>query len=123
MIIKNASKSEIIDALQKVNEAHGYQLIFNRGPEPLNQKRTRWRVTIRSKHSKIPGARIAPSGRNLIAASWHAHGYFFDRLIQKNPFVSIQTGRMTIDSSGGNWQNFNTGSQMRPVFMSETSIL
>lgn len=53
------------------------------------------------------------------AACWHAHGVLFDALLKIVPDVIIESRRNKITKSGGNWQDFDAGSMLAPVFQSE----
>ena len=120
MKVKNITTNQLKTALNMVNIKHGYKLIFNRFPE---KKGNFLHFTIKSEESGISGARTSHSGRNLISASWHAHGYLFEEILAIEPTAIIKSLDKTIDINGGNWQDSNIGSQMRPMLFSDTSIL
>jgi len=113
-----ATKSQVQQAIDNVNKKHGYKIEFNRA----DQSGKWFNFTIKSK-SGIPGARISHSGRNLACASWHAHGYLFDELLEINPDAVIHSNGLRIDSNGGNWIDKNVGSTCSPAYFSELSIL
>jgi hypothetical protein len=115
-----ASKLTVQAAIDQVNSDHGYQL---RIKEDRQEPRSKWQYhfTITSP-SKIPGAKLSHSGRNIAAASWHAHGYLFDEILCIDPGAVIQTFNGAIDSEGGNWIDFNVGSLYAPMMASEGSI-
>ena len=113
-----ASRLTVQTAISAVNEKYGYQLELNR-----DEYKGKWfHFTIKSK-SGIPGSRTSYSGRKLAAASWHAHGYLFATILDIEPDAVIVSLGKTINAEGGNWQDWNCGSMMEPIFMSETSIL
>jgi len=120
MRVKNITQSELSKAINTVNALHGYRIIFNRYPEKIGNY---LHFTIRSEKSGIPGARISPSGRNLVSSSWHAHGYLFEELLNINNNAVIITASNRIDSDGGNWEDRNIGSHFQPAYFSELSIL
>lgn len=120
MRIKGLTITELHRALDRVNKEQGYQLIFNRYPE---KKGNFYNFTIRSKKSGIAGSRTGFTGRKLISASWHAHGYFFDEVLKMNNEAIIWSGKNKITSESGNWIDWNIGSLMYPMSYSETSIL
>lgn len=125
MIAKNVTLEQLNAALAATNTKHGYSLIWNASPTPLNAKRTRWRFTLRSARSGIRGARMSWSGRNTVAASWHAHGHFFEAVLDAAPDAEIVTGLLghkVINRAGGNWQDANVGSQMCPARISDLSV-
>ena len=124
MKVKNLTADQLTECLDKLNKTKGYKITFNRYPE----KNGNWlHFTIKSGFSKIPGARISSSGRNLVSASWHAHGYLFDIILTEYPDAVIKSLDNEIYSNNsyitGNWKDWNCGSRMEPCFMSETSIL
>lgn len=122
MIISNITRKQLKQALAKTNAKHGYKLIWNREPEAQNAKGTRFAATIRSKTSKIKGARTSWSGRNIPAASWHAHGHFYEEILAIAPDAVIRVRDRKVDRHGGNWVDWNAGSMMQPAYMSELSI-
>ena len=86
-----ATKSQVQQAIDNVNKKHGYKIEFNRA----DQSGKWFNFTIKSK-SGIPGARISHSGRNLASASWHAHGYLFDELLEINPDAVIHSNGLRL---------------------------
>ena len=114
------TESQLIQALENVNTEHGYKLEFKRYPEKTGNFLN---FTIKSEASKIAGASISWSGRNSPAASWHAHGYLFDEMIAIAPGVDIRSMGKVINADGGNWNDYNVGSMMSPMYASEGSIL
>ena len=120
MQVKNISIDQLEQAVSDVNIIYDYKLMFNRYPE---RKGNYLHFTIKSEKSGIKGARLSWSGRKLTAASWHAHGYLFDAILDIEPKALIKSLDKTIDINGGNWQDWNCGSIMQPIYMSETSIL
>ena len=126
MKTKNISLAELNEALILTNKLTGYKLTWNRFPEKQGNY---YHFTIRSEKSGIPGARRTSSGRNLVSASWHAHGYLFDAILSVCPdAIIIVSGNKKIykDDNGktiGNWEDIEVGSLYRPCYMSETDIL
>lgn len=118
MIISNATQGDIDGALEAVTKQFGGNVVYNRAPEPVGR---RFRLTLRVKSSKGPGARkSASSGRAMVAACWHVHGHFFEALFELNPRAVVMVGggqRITAES--GNWKDRNIGSQVHPVMFSE----
>ncbi len=113
-----ATIKELRKALLKTNKKHGYKLGFERIEQFTKNKVL---FTLKSP-SKIKGARVSHSGRNLPKASWHAHGNFFDMLFEINPNAIVTTGQKKITINEGNWQDIQIGSIMFPKLMSSTSI-
>lgn len=131
MQVSHVTSRQLAIALRATNRKHGYRLVWNRSPEALNSAQTRFACTIRSSASRIKGARLSGSHplpgrerRNLSAASWHAHGHFYETLFTIAPDAVIRIGRSgtVITKDGGNWQDWNAGSMMYPAMMSELSI-
>jgi hypothetical protein len=115
----NATKQQVEEAIERVNKQHGYQIEFNNWSYPRNGV---FRFTIKSKKSGIPGARYSSSGRKLISASWHTHGYVMDEIFDINPECYIRSlGEKYY--KGFEWKDMNIGSMMNPVNASELSIL
>ena len=114
-----AKRSTVLDAIKSVNEKHGYEIILNRD----DQNGKYFNFTIRSKHSGVPGSRLSWSGRKLVYASWHAHGYLFDEIFHTEPEAVIYSAGEKITKYFGNWQDRNIGSIIQPCYFSETSIL
>lgn len=114
----NATINELKQAIELTNQKHGYRLSFER----IEQK-TKNRVIFTLKTpSKVKGARVSHSGRNLPKASWHAHGHFFDTLFSVNPDAFIDSLGHRITKDAGNWQDRNVGSYAFPKMFSECSI-
>lgn len=124
MKVKNITEQELRDALTRVNLEHNYKLIFNREPEKVGNF---YHFTIRSEKSGIPGARYSHSGRKLVSASWHAHGYLFDAILAIRPDAIIKSwnAEIYVNRDGlvvGNWQDWDAGSYFAPAKMSSLSI-
>lgn len=124
MRIKNVTRKTLELALGNVNKEHGYKLIFKRSPEQIGNY---LHFTIQSERSGIPGARYSWTGRKLPAASWHAHGYLFDEILNLERSAIIKTAHSQVmfkdGSIAGNWEDVEIGSMFKPVTMSQTSIL
>ena len=114
----NATRQDVLNAISSVNEEYSYEIELNR-----DEQSGRWfNFTLKSK-SKIPGARVSSSGRNLAKASWHAHGYIFDEIFELNPDCIIYSNGQKITKNEGTWMDKNIGSYFCPCYFSETSIL
>lgn len=111
MIISNCTQEEIETALKKVSKKFGNNIIF-KGFTPEGK---RFRVTLKVKDSKGLGARRGITGRRMISACWHVHGHFFDALPKK---AVIRSASFVV-CPGDDWNDFNAGSTMAPVYMSE----
>jgi hypothetical protein len=113
-----ANKNTVKQALENVNQAQGYELEFNR----FDRTGKYVNFTLKTA-SKIPGARVSWSGRNLAKASWHAHGYLFDEIFKIEPEAVIISLGKKITINDGNWEDMQIGSLASPCYMSQTSIL
>jgi len=86
------------------------------------------RFTLRVISSKGPGAKISMTSfadRRSVAACWHAHGDLFDALWNLEGgsvgAYYIEAGRVgRMHGRGDNWQDFNIGSQFRPIQFSQS---
>ena len=112
-----ATKQDVLQAIENVNKEHGYKIELNRS----DQIGKWFNFTIKSP-SKVPGARTSATGRNLAAASWHAHGYIMDEIFNLSP-DSVIVSMGVKYRKGFEWTDRNVGSYFNPVYMSETSIL
>jgi len=113
-----ASIYTVKKAVESVNQKHGYKIEFKR----LDQSGNFVIFTLKSK-SGIPGARVNPDGRNLSAASWHAHGYIIDKIFEIEPDSILYSRGEKFTSKTWVWKDTNIGSWMQPCYISETSIL
>ena len=116
MIAKNVTEYHLQKALEIVNQKYNNNVIFKR----LTPEGRRYRFTLRVKDSKGDGAKTGYTGRHTISACWHVHGNFFDALLEIKPDAVIQSASKTISSNGGNWQDWNIGSILNPLYFSES---
>jgi len=120
MLAGNVTVGELDKALEKTNERYEGNLIWKRSPERVGR---RFRFTLTVKTSKGKGGRRGHSGRRIAAACYHAHGDFFDNLLEIQPeafvLVAGAKGQKRIDIDGGNWEDYNLGSNWRPLYASE----
>ena len=117
MLIKGAYGHEICKALEETNKIYQNNIEFGRF-EYLGQTRDgrdKWRVRLRVKDSKGPGARRGMTGRRTVAACWHVHGVFFDHLPEG---VEIEAAGRRFHA-GDRWQDIQVGSILYPCWMSE----
>ena len=124
MIIRNATKGQIVMALNRVGDMYKDNLAFNR----LDQQGNSYRVTLRVNDSKGVGAGRGSyqmhyiSGksydwawehrRKLVSACWHVHGDFFEVLFRLCPRAVVISRGNKITAQGGNWKDFDMGSIM-----------
>ena len=109
---KQISKKERKAAIKKVHEEYG-SYKAERGLPKF--------VTVH-KNSKGSGAKLGFTGRRTILACWHAHGHFFEALLNIAPHavITVATYKITID--GGNWIDKQIGSIMQPLYYSEACL-
>lgn len=107
MKIKGITIQQLESCLDQMNKEYDYNIIWGKLPV---MKGNYIHFTIRSAKSKIPGSKYSYSGRYLISASWHAHGYLFDKIYDINPNAIIYSGRMKMVNRSDNWQDYNIGS-------------
>lgn len=111
-----ANISELETALAAVNKMYKGNVVLL-DPHCVSKNRIQFRLSVNN--SSDTGSRIGHSGRRVKAACWHVHGHFFDELFKINPecFVLAQSKRITKEE--GNWQDWNIGSIMNPMYFSE----
>jgi len=99
MQIKNATEADITSALYKANER------FNRNLSVAcaTLGGGGYGVALRASDASGAGAATSTSGRKTYGACWHAHGVFFDYLIEICPSVVIVSNGLRITRDGGNW--------------------
>jgi hypothetical protein len=112
----NANIQQLNEALDAVNKDFADNIVFKR-LEQISSNRARFTLTV--KNSREPGGRIGYEGRRVAAVCWHVHGQFFDSLLEINPEAVILAGKKKISAEGGNWQDWNIGSILKPMYCSE----
>lgn len=140
MQVKNTSLDEIKKALDLVNKKYEGNIRFHSdGITSKNQKGTRLQFKLYTHSVEKAGHRrhFRPDyskgfdnpplkSRRSRYACWHAHGDFFDALLNLNPKAVIRVGRAAgqvyDDAYGrhGNWEDFNIGSQVCPIYFSQS---
>jgi hypothetical protein len=114
----NATLNELEQALAVINKKYtGNISLFDAGR--VSKNRTKFRL---SAVSGLNGARISHSGKNIPFASWHVHGEFFEALFAIREDIIIYSLGKKITKDGGNWEDYNIGSMMSPLYASEVSI-
>ena len=118
MYAKKCTIEDLWEALNRTNAMYHDQVIWNCEPThtPHGIK-----FTLKVKHNKAEGHGISHSGRQMSTACWHVHGNFFDRLFDVNPNAVVYSRgkKIVAGHCGGNWEDYNVGSQMNPKFASE----
>lgn len=122
MKAKNTTIADLENALQVVNQKYQGNIRFKRLEQ--NGRGVNFTLTVNS--SCEPGHRRGFFGfdgkqpKRLAAACWHVHGDFFEALLNIAPdAVVISQGNKIITKQSGNWQDWNIGSQMHPMYYSE----
>lgn len=121
-----ATRNEVMTAIENVNNEHGYSLSLNR-----DDQTGKWFNFTLNSPSKVAGAKVSHSGRNIAKASWHAHGYVMDEILRltenENAVIQTMAAKVFVDHETGdvigNWQDYNVGSVFSPMYASEGSIL
>jgi hypothetical protein len=105
-------------ALAVINIKYEGNISFN-NLQSINNKGDRVQFTLRVKDSHKSGARLGfmttkDGGYNhLINACWHVHGDMFEAILAIRPEAIIHAGKRKIDINGGNWEDWNIGSQVQ----------
>ena len=111
----NATIPELNQALSQVNNTFEDNIRFKR----IEQSGSKVLFTLTVVNSRLPGGRLSHTGRRIAAACWHVHGHFFDCLFKINPGAWVKSLDKTITKNAGNWQDWQIGSQARPVMYSD----
>jgi len=112
MIARHCTMNDLDEALSIINKKYAGNIRFY---EARPGKVINFRLKVNS--SKGLGCARAVSGKRTGSGCWHAHGDFFDALLKVNPEAVIRSARVEqkIDRSGGNWEDWNIGSNMYPL--------
>ncbi len=103
----NATNEELKKALFLVNEIFNDNIKF-KDISQISTNRIRFTLTVNESFNE--GSRRSREGRKISAACWHVHGQFFDFLFQINKDIVIRSQGRKITINGGNWQDWNMGS-------------
>ncbi len=114
--VTNVTVDDVRDAIAQINADLYNGNIVPKRLEALSA--TRVRVTLTVRDSRAEGSRISDSGRRVSAACWHVHGNLYDAILDKVPSAVIRPYGGRIDCNGGNWQDWNAGSEYAPRAMS-----
>ena len=130
MIVRRIDRATLDAALALINrEVYGGNIEYKSGPDPEG---TGFRFTIQAIDTRGLGSRFSSvtlpdwqSGgtktttRRVKAACWHAHGHLFDAILALSPESWLRALGRRIDTEGGNWRDYNSGSMMYPRYASE----
>ena len=111
-----ATIQQLYDALKHVNTLFDDNIKFNREPHAISSKRNGFTLTVND--CKCAGGRIGHTGRRLHAACWHVHGEFFEYLFSEGVTLII-AGSKRMKAGSDNWQDWNIGSMIQPMYYSE----
>lgn len=121
MLIKNATREQIEQALRKANEHFEGNLVFNRFDFAGRTRdgSEKWNVTLKVYDSHKPGHGRGFTGKRTAGACWHAHGHFLDALPES---AEIRTtcgslGTITV-YPGQSWNDFNIRNVYQPLYAS-----
>jgi len=118
MELRKTNLKELEKAMELLNKVFNDNIIFNRLTQ-IDKKGNSFRVTLKVKDSKNIGARRGYTGRRLINACYHVHGYFFQILFMLNPQIQIKSLNNNI-SENNIWDfDINIGSIMNPLYLSD----
>lgn len=136
MLAVNVTTDDLYKALDLTNKLFSNNITF-KSLTVINDHRVRF--TLKCLSCKEPGHRLHihyddPFGkciqktRRSPNACWHVHGYFFEMLFKVNPEAKVKSGSMIheginrgwITKDYGNWIDTNIGSQMFPLYFSES---
>jgi hypothetical protein len=116
MKAKNCTKDDLRNALDILNVKYEGNIKF----KSMEMRGRQIQFTLTVCDSRGKGSRKSIQGRRISAACWHAHGDFFDILIDLNPEAEIKTGMDNLNNGiinrwGGNWFDKNIGSVAFPA--------
>lgn len=118
MLIRNVSRQDLEEAMARTTRMYDQNIKFLK----LVPREVGWIVRLTVCDSGCPGARVGDNGRKIKAACWHAHGNFFEHLLNVNQDAIIECGKIKIDQYGGNWEDMNIGSINKPRYYSEACL-
>jgi hypothetical protein len=120
----NFTREQLEAALDVINVRYAGNIRLIHGTET-----SRWRrFTLRVNSSRGLGSKISMTSfhdRRTAAACWHVHGDFFDALWNleggRVGAYYIETGKLgRMRGPCDNWQDYDIGSQFRPVMYSQS---
>ncbi len=109
-----ATEQQLHDALDYVNKQYADNICF-KDIKRVSAERIQFTLTV--KNSREPGGRRSRTGRRIAAVCWHVHGHFFEHLFNDDVKLII-AGTKRMESEDDNWQDWNIGSIMEPMYYS-----
>ena len=91
MIIRNATKAQLFEAVREAANDYEGNVRFKNGPDAVNSKGTGHRLTLTVNKSAGPGGRRSATGRKVAAACWHVHREFMRAVYRRAPEAVIIT--------------------------------
>jgi hypothetical protein len=123
MLFKNISIDQLNQALELTNKKYAGNVEFKNIAQKSKNVIT---ATLKVKSSRGKGAKLGVSGlmgygtvKHTVSACWHVHGNFFESVFMVSPSAEITSLGKKITVHGGNWEDFNIGSIIHPVYASE----
>lgn len=136
MLAVNVTQDDLNTALELTNKLFSGNIAFK---SLTYISKNRIRFTLKCVSFKEPGHRLhikyddpfgkcVQKNKRSSYACWHVHGYFFDMLFMVNPNAKVKSGSLIhagvnkgwITKDQGNWEDTNIGSQMFPLYFSES---
>lgn len=131
MRISNCTRGDLFYALTGTNNKYRGNIRFFEGtPEQLDKKGRSWRVRLAVHDCHELGAKLNVSYwglegvqhlRRSNSACWHVHGDFFNALPEGTK-IHTAAASYTCPLREWEWQDFNVGSLMFPVYASESCL-
>jgi len=118
MEVRKTSQQELEKAMELLNKVFDNNITFNNFKQ-INQKGDAFKVTLRVKDSKNSGARRGYTGRRMINACYHVHGYFFEILFMLNENIQIKSLNNYIQKDNIWGFDKNIGSLHNPLYLSD----
>ena len=112
------SYEELQEALTIVNEKYLGNIRFYEDP---SRKGRGFRFRLKTHDPREVGVARAAGGKRTGSGCWHAHGDFFEALLKVQPEAVVESRghESKITKHGGNWEDYNIGSQAYPLDASE----
>ena len=110
------TKEQLFSCLDELNTQYESNIKLKR----CEYKGKYLHFTLRPVNSSKRGAKYnIQSDRRVYACCWHVHGDLFDIILRKCPDVVIHSRGTQISTQEDNWQDFNVGTIMNPMYASE----
>ena len=141
MIVRKITSEQMWQALTEVNKLYGGNITWNRFDSIYSQRNLNKileiKFTLRCISSKGKGHRLSryyetrkrlrgcednykvvSHQKRLISCCWHVHGNFFEKLFEISPDIIIYSRGKKYDINNWQWEDWNAGSIMNPIFIS-----